>query len=256
MPSTQGLLPAHAASAPEARPSATTGPKVRRVVAGRTWCSVPGSAIDAVEQVGVEAGVVAGVAGGTHLVHDEEERVAVAVEADLLDPLHVAGRVALDPVLAARAATSTSPARCRWCGRAPRRRPRRASGPRPTRAAGRRRGRGPRPCAAGGRRSRGRGRRGACSLGVPAALFGGAQRGEERRGVRFTGPCLSLAGGPRLGTRCVTGPGAGRSRSSQRAMAWTSRVVETRNASLARARTSASGSSTSGRRTTRGPGSR
>ena len=53
-----------------------------------------------------------------------------------------------------RERTSTSPARCRSCGRAPRRRPRRASAPRRTRAAGRRRARGPRPCAGGERRSR------------------------------------------------------------------------------------------------------
>ena len=65
---------------------------------------------DLVHHVGVEARVVAGVARGSHLVDDEQEGVAVAVEADLLDPLDVAGGVALGPVLAARARPVRRPA--------------------------------------------------------------------------------------------------------------------------------------------------
>jgi len=42
------------------------------------------------QHVGVEAGAVTGVAGGTDLVHHDEQRVAVAVEPDLLDGLRVA----------------------------------------------------------------------------------------------------------------------------------------------------------------------
>src|SRR4051794_22078082 len=52
----------------------------------------------------VEAGAVAGVAGGAGLVDLDQEGVAVAVEGHGLDELDVAGGVALDPVLAAAAA--------------------------------------------------------------------------------------------------------------------------------------------------------
>ena len=53
---------------------------------------------------GVEAGARARVAGGTDLVDLDQQGVAVAVEAHGLDVLGVAGRVALAPVLLARAA--------------------------------------------------------------------------------------------------------------------------------------------------------
>src|SRR3984957_4604266 len=56
-----------------------------------------------VEHVGVEAGPVAGVAGGPHLVHPDQDGVAVAVKRDRPDPLLVAGALALDPVLLAAA---------------------------------------------------------------------------------------------------------------------------------------------------------
>ena len=64
------------------------------------------------EHVGVEAGAVAGVAGGADLVDLDQDGVGVAVQGDGLDVLDVAGGVALDPVLLAAAATS----RCsgRW----------------------------------------------------------------------------------------------------------------------------------------------
>src|ERR1700733_3202096 len=52
-----------------------------------------------VEHVGVEAGPVAGVAGGPDLVHLDQDGVAVAVERHRPDPLLVAGALALDPVL-------------------------------------------------------------------------------------------------------------------------------------------------------------
>src|SRR4051794_23460048 len=48
---------------------------------------------------GVEAGVRAGVAGGAHLVHLDQQGVAVAVDAHGLHVLGVPGRVALAPVL-------------------------------------------------------------------------------------------------------------------------------------------------------------
>ena len=81
-------------------PSSTTGPNVRR---GLT----PSAHRD---QVGVEAGAVAGVAGRALLVDLDQQGVAVAVEPDLLDPLPVAGGLALDPVLLARAAPVRRPA--------------------------------------------------------------------------------------------------------------------------------------------------
>ena len=102
--SAHGLLPAHRRPAPPAaRPSRTTGPKVRpparlSASAGRQ------------QQVGVEAGAVAGVAGRALLVDLDQQGVAVAVEADLLDPLAVAGGLALDPVLLAGPAPVRRPA--------------------------------------------------------------------------------------------------------------------------------------------------
>ena len=68
--------------------------------------------------------------------------VAVAVEPDLLDVLAVAGGLALDPVLLARAAPERRTPGGRACGAAPRRPSSRPSAPRPCRAAARPRGRG------------------------------------------------------------------------------------------------------------------
>src|SRR5688572_207933 len=51
----------------------------------------------------VEAGARAGVAGGPRGLDEGEDRVLVAVEADLLQTLHVAGRLALVPQLLPRA---------------------------------------------------------------------------------------------------------------------------------------------------------
>ena len=78
---------------PAASPSPTTGHE--RAAAAQA--SGP-------HEVGVEAGAVAGVAGGALLVDLDQQGVAVAVEPDLPDVLPVAGGLALDPVLLPRAA--------------------------------------------------------------------------------------------------------------------------------------------------------
>ena len=49
------------------------------------------------QHVGVEAGAVAGVAGRALLVDDQQHRVAVAVQPDLVHVLGVPGGLALDP---------------------------------------------------------------------------------------------------------------------------------------------------------------
>src|SRR5581483_11365695 len=54
-----------------------------------------------VEHVGVPARPVAGVACAADLIDLDQYRVAVAVQCHRLDPLLVAGRLALDPVLLA-----------------------------------------------------------------------------------------------------------------------------------------------------------
>ena len=86
-----------------ASPTRTTGPE------GPPGLSAA-QASAAASTVRVEAGAVAGVAGGALLVDLDQQRVAVAVEADLLDLLPVAGGLALDPVLLARAAPERRPA--------------------------------------------------------------------------------------------------------------------------------------------------
>src|ERR1700712_4760990 len=93
---THGLALATAARPAVTSPSRTTGPKVRR-----RW-SVSGSSgmtTRCEQHVVVEAGVRAGVAGGTGLVDGEQHRVAVAVEPDLDHALSVAGGRSLDSVL-------------------------------------------------------------------------------------------------------------------------------------------------------------
>ena len=55
------------------------------------------------QQIGVEAGVVAGVAGAADLVDLQQHGVAVAVQPHRVHVLGVTGRLALDPLLAARA---------------------------------------------------------------------------------------------------------------------------------------------------------
>src|SRR6185436_13301558 len=85
----QSLVPATATSTAPPAPSARVGPRDPR----------RRSAIRGQQQVGVEAGAVAGVAGHSLLVDLDEQGVAVAVEPDLLDPLAVPGGLALDPVL-------------------------------------------------------------------------------------------------------------------------------------------------------------
>src|SRR4029079_19190676 len=94
-----GLLPATAARPAAARPSTTTGAKPVRLRAA----SATG------DQAVVEAGAGARVAGRTLLVDLDQERVAVAVEPDLLDPLPVARGLPLHPVLTARPAPERRP---------------------------------------------------------------------------------------------------------------------------------------------------
>src|SRR3954447_8875689 len=62
-------------------------------------------------QLAVEAGALAGVAGRPLLVDEDEQRVAVAVQPDVADPLAVAGGLALHPVLAPAARPVGGPAR-------------------------------------------------------------------------------------------------------------------------------------------------
>src|SRR5919112_1599058 len=60
-------------------------------------------------QRAVEAGALAGVAGRALLVDEDQQRVAVAVQPDVADPLAVTGGLALDPVLPPRAAPEGRP---------------------------------------------------------------------------------------------------------------------------------------------------
>src|SRR5580704_16724277 len=62
------------------------------------------------QHIRVEAGPVAGVAGGADLVDLDDQGVAVAVQRDRLNPLVVPGRVSLDPVLLAAARPVGAPA--------------------------------------------------------------------------------------------------------------------------------------------------
>ena len=87
------------------------------------------------QDVGVEAGAVAGVAGRADLVDHDQQRVAVAVEPDLAHVLDVAGGVALAPVLRRGCGSSRSPGRSSASGAAPRRPSSRPSAPRRCRAA-------------------------------------------------------------------------------------------------------------------------
>src|SRR3712207_8864366 len=61
-------------------------------------------------QLAVEAGPLAGVAGRALLVDEEQQRVAVAVQADVADPLAVPGGLPLHPVLAPAARPVGGPA--------------------------------------------------------------------------------------------------------------------------------------------------
>src|SRR5690606_10678228 len=70
---------------------------------GRVRCQC----VEGVEVCVVEAGPGAGVAGGTGLVHQEQDGIAVAVEPGLADALDVARGVSLAPVLL----TGTRPVR-------------------------------------------------------------------------------------------------------------------------------------------------
>src|SRR6476661_2552707 len=61
------------------------------------------------EVTGVETGAVAGVARGADLVDPHEERIAVAVQRNSADTLHVAAGVTLAPVLATAARPERHP---------------------------------------------------------------------------------------------------------------------------------------------------
>ena len=112
-------------------------------------CAGLGSRVRLAEQVGVEAGARAGVAGRALLVDLEQHGVTVAVEPDRLHPLAMAGGLALDPVLRRGYGSSTSPGRWRGSGPAPRRPSSPASAPRRCRAAARSPEPGRRRCGAG-----------------------------------------------------------------------------------------------------------
>src|SRR3954453_18547589 len=109
----QGLPPDRAAGPEPTRPSRTVGPNRRR------WSAMPRLGPGGVrrpDQVGVEAGARAGVAGRTLLVDLEEHGVTVAVETHRDDVLAMAGGLALDPVLPAAAApVRRAPGRQRGC---------------------------------------------------------------------------------------------------------------------------------------------
>src|SRR5205085_9145624 len=85
-PCAHGWWPATAESTAAATPTPTTAPNVRR---GSAIAGGPRGLLRE-QDVGVEAGVVSGVAGRPLLVHGDQQRVAVAVQADLAHPLPVA----------------------------------------------------------------------------------------------------------------------------------------------------------------------
>src|SRR3954452_15430729 len=95
----QSLLPATAASVAPASPRPTVGAKLRLAIEHGGW-----------QLPAVEAGALAGVAGGPLLVHLDQQGVAVAVEEDPSDPLAVTRGLSLDPVLLARPAPERGPA--------------------------------------------------------------------------------------------------------------------------------------------------
>ena len=94
---------------PDARSSACPARSSRSAAgvrtASRSRCPRGRSSADRA----MEAGPLARVAGGALLVHAREEHVAVAVRAELLPVLGVAGRVALAPELLPRAAPVDHP---------------------------------------------------------------------------------------------------------------------------------------------------
>src|ERR671921_1078400 len=90
----------------------------RRVTGSIGWPAAAASSRDGVVspsrtgdlQLAVEAGALAGVAGRPLLVDEDQQRVAVAVQADVADPLAVPGGLALHPVLAPAARPVGGPA--------------------------------------------------------------------------------------------------------------------------------------------------
>ena len=86
---------------------------VRRCVDPLAWSAgrpVASPADDGVELAAVEAGPGSGVAGCAHLVHPNQQGIAVAVHGKGLDPLDVSGGVALAPVLLPGAGVERHPA--------------------------------------------------------------------------------------------------------------------------------------------------
>ena len=132
--STQGLVPATAARAPEASPSGQHGaeraPRLRHRRRGAAGARRAGRRRS-------RCGPRCGRPGPPG--RPDEQGVAVAVEADLPDPLAVAGGLALHPVLPTAAAPVRRPAGRQGAGPGPRRPSSRASAPRGCRAAARRR---------------------------------------------------------------------------------------------------------------------
>ena len=91
----------------------------------------------AVEGGSVEAVAAAGVAGDAVLVDQQQQRVAVAIDAELLQVLGLAGGFALSPQPAAAAAEVADPAGCQGLPNRIRRSSRPSSAPRRCRAAAR-----------------------------------------------------------------------------------------------------------------------
>src|ERR687886_3019849 len=90
----------------------------RRVTGSIGWSAAAASSRDGVVspsrtgdlQLAVEAGALAGVAGRALLVDEDQQRVAVAVQADVAHPLAVPGGLPLHPVLAPAARPVGGPA--------------------------------------------------------------------------------------------------------------------------------------------------
>src|SRR5919107_2174124 len=99
----------------------------RRVTGTIGWSSAANSSRDGVVspsrtghlQLAVEAGALAGVAGRALLVDEEQQRVAVAVQPHVADPLAVPGGLPLHPVLPAAARPVGGPARGQRAGQPP-----------------------------------------------------------------------------------------------------------------------------------------
>src|SRR4051812_13224033 len=67
-----------------------------------------GKRLAAITDRAEETAFISLVAGGARLLHLNQQRVAIAIEGDIFNDLHMSARFALDPILLARSAPKHS----------------------------------------------------------------------------------------------------------------------------------------------------